>query len=582
MSGKLRAATSTFGSICNLAVLATSLAACGGTAGGRDLSTSGFSPSADADGSPSADGGVETAACAAVQDFQTTSTSATAIALTWTGASGYTITLARKSYCGTDAYATLATLPAGASSYSDSSVQASWVYWYKITADDGQGHTSESALATQATASPALGCPGGSPPQSSEVDENACAPVETPDGGSTPPAPDAGATPPVSGSVPLDCTHSTQQQICDFVSTTMKLKSAPATLSSACASPANVVAVNPGNFASVLASIQPGHTAVFAAGTYSVPAPITLVDGVSYCGNEADPSQVVLENSDGFFFNNGSGGTTGMTIAGFTMNGGGVYVGINAKFSNVFVQHNVIENCQTSGGDLNYGAAVSGANVGNMTIADNYIYNTLSGIRLWQFSGNVNVTDNEVSDTLWDDLAAQGSETDATGAHLRIARNGFTETHRITMEMYIPAALSVLIEDNAIVQQQVWAYFTGEGTFPMGISMPYAPNGVTIRNNWLIGSAGAGGSTNGAYTDGDHGLAGIETYGPMSITNNVFQYWTGVFLEAAGGPSMSITNNSICDALGVQTQDGGFTGYAGTFTNDGCVRGANNYAVPQP
>jgi hypothetical protein len=572
----LRALISSFG----LVLLAASLAACGGTAGGADLSMTG-AELAGADGALTPDGGAPTTACAAVQGFQATATSATSVALSWAGASGYSVTVARKSYCGSDDYATIATLPAGASADVDSSVQASWVYWYKITADDGLGHTSESAFATQAASSPVLGCPGGAAPQSSEVDANACSADSTPDAG-TSPMPDAGTTVTPSGSVPLDCAHSTQPQICDFVAAQMTLKSAPATLSTACKTPTNVVAVTPSNFASVLASIQPGHTAVFAPGTYNVPSPITLVDGVNYCGNESDPSQVVLTNSNGFFFNNGSGGTTGMTIAGFTMNGGGVYVGINAKFSNVFVQHNVIQNCQTTNGDGNYGAAVSGAQVGNMTIANNYIYNTLSGIRLWTFSGNVNVTDNEVSDTLWDDLAAQGSENDAAGAHLRIARNGFVETHRITMEMYIPAAVSVLIEDNAIVQQLVWAYFTNEGTFPMGISMPYAPNGVDIRNNWLIGSPGANGSTNGAYTDGDHGLAGIETYGPMSITNNVFQYWTGVFMEAAGGASMSITNNSICDVLGVQTEDGGFTAYAGTFTNDGCVRGANNYAIPQP
>jgi Right handed beta helix region len=107
--------------------------------------------------------------CAAIADYRTTATSPTAISLAWAGAPGTSVTVSRKTFCGTDAYVTLKTLPAGTTSYTDDTVQTDWNYWYAIAATDGAGDTASVALATQAATDPANGCSGGVPGRSSGI-----------------------------------------------------------------------------------------------------------------------------------------------------------------------------------------------------------------------------------------------------------------------------------------------------------------------------------------------------------------------------------------------------------------------------
>ena len=140
--------------------------------------------------------------CAAVADLTATATSAASVALSWTGAPGATVQVARKTYCGTDGYVTLATLPTGTTSYTDTTVQGGWVYWYEITASE-DGATASAALATQAAASPVAGCSPGATVQPSGV-SSACDGAPQ-DGGTTPPAPDGSSSPPPdAGAPPLD------------------------------------------------------------------------------------------------------------------------------------------------------------------------------------------------------------------------------------------------------------------------------------------------------------------------------------------------------------------------------------------
>jgi hypothetical protein len=114
-------------------------------------------------------------ACAAIADFVVTSTSSMSIALAWTGAPDVTVRVARKSYCGTDNYVTLATLPAGATSYTDSMVQLNWVYWYEIVATDASSATAWAVLTTQASSTPVTGCVVGATAQASGVGPSTCA-----------------------------------------------------------------------------------------------------------------------------------------------------------------------------------------------------------------------------------------------------------------------------------------------------------------------------------------------------------------------------------------------------------------------
>jgi hypothetical protein len=115
------------------------------------------------------DGRLAAATCEAVADFVVASSSAAKVSLSWRGAPGVTVTVARKTYCGNDSYIILATLPAGASSYTDDTVEAGWNYWYEVVASDGSDAGSSVALATQAAVDAANGCAGGKTPQPSGV-----------------------------------------------------------------------------------------------------------------------------------------------------------------------------------------------------------------------------------------------------------------------------------------------------------------------------------------------------------------------------------------------------------------------------
>jgi hypothetical protein len=150
------------------------------------------------------------AACEAITNFRASSTSATAIGLAWSGAPSVTITVARKTYCGTDGYQVLASLPAGSSSYTDSTVQSEWVYWYEITTNDGStGLVASTALGVWASSSGVPnGCPGGASPQPSGVTASTgCLAPGGPDSGS--PSGDAGTTDggllPPANSVTVTC-----------------------------------------------------------------------------------------------------------------------------------------------------------------------------------------------------------------------------------------------------------------------------------------------------------------------------------------------------------------------------------------
>ena len=118
---------------------------------GTTSTTDGGSGSGDVTGSAVSE------ACDAVADSKVTSSVETSVALSWAGAPGTTIAISRKSYCGSDDYQLLTKLPAGATSYTDTTVQADWAYWYEIMATDASRHSASSVVGVWAsnTAGPA-------------------------------------------------------------------------------------------------------------------------------------------------------------------------------------------------------------------------------------------------------------------------------------------------------------------------------------------------------------------------------------------------------------------------------------------
>lgn len=313
-------------------------------------------PGLGSDGGPGAtrEGGSTLAAatCQAVADFVVTSTSASAVSLSWRGAPGVTVKVARKTYCGSDSYLTLATLPAGATSYTDSTVQANWNYWYELVASNGASAESEVVLATQAASDAMNGCAGGASPQPSGVTSGACSVAA--DGG-LPSSPEAGRP---------DAPGATDAAADDAG------KGAPIV-------PAFYVATsgndsNPGTLASPFASLAKAQSAMRAsssikttyirAGKYTLPT--LACGGGSSCGLELDST----DNGETWSYYPPDGVDTADFNGGSTASGNGLVLGISVSSDNVTINGLSIHNFQ-------YAGISSGGGANNLLIENNDISN---------------------------------------------------------------------------------------------------------------------------------------------------------------------------------------------------------------
>jgi hypothetical protein len=356
----------------------------------------------------------------------------------------------------------------------------------------------------------------------------------------------------------LDCASSTQPAICQYVSQAAVPLSPPAAISSACQNVVNPVAVNPGNFTSVLANIQAGQTAVFAPGTYQGSA--QLFSGVNYCGQPGDPSQVVIQASGFAFYGPSGGSLSNVVIEGLTLDGGGIKFD---NYSNVFIQNNVLQNIRGNA----VGASIWVPTAQGLTIARNKFINT-DAIAAWTLADAV-IADNSFSRCDEGFALAPGVTTPST--NVRVARNVFVEGHRIMIELQ-NSDTGLLVEDNAIVFPLNGGY---PDTYGMGISMatPAAQTPI-LRNNWLFGPVGNYQTL---------GVLALELAGTNAqISGNVLQFWNAGTSISYNGPTMSLTQNSYCDLIAFLTQDGGFNGWPGTNSGNVCAKGSNGYAMRAP
>ena len=135
-------------------------------------------------------------ACAAIASLRVDTSSPSSVSLAWAGSEGTVVTVARKSYCGSDPYVALTGVPAGATSYVDPTVQPSWSYWYEVTATDPSGVVATSVIGASASDA-APSCAGGAAPQATDVPASQVCSGTTsvdagPAGGGGPPAASAG------------------------------------------------------------------------------------------------------------------------------------------------------------------------------------------------------------------------------------------------------------------------------------------------------------------------------------------------------------------------------------------------------
>ena len=313
----------------------------------------GSHPDAGANPAPHAPATTETS-CAAIANLVVTSTSATAIGLSWAGSPGVTIQVARQTYCSTDSYITLATLPAGATSYTDTTVQAEWVYWYEIAATDTTGMIASAAIAAQADPMPVNGCSGGATPRPSGVDASACT-TSTVDSGTPPPGVDSGTPPPGvdsgtgGGTQPYNPPPIPPASIC----TTLSSGASQSTIQSA------------------LSSCGSGKTVALSAGTYGpITSTVTIPCGVSISGPEVPYSQTHNQTAiingtvgDGPGFQTTAGCTVPQLIQYVEWNGGrpnpngGQFLHMVSGSQNVSILNSYLHgnNCGAYCGDRNAG-----------------------------------------------------------------------------------------------------------------------------------------------------------------------------------------------------------------------------------
>jgi hypothetical protein len=314
--------------------------------------------------------------------------------------------------------------------------------------------------------------------------------------------------------------------------------------------------VNPGNFGSILPNVKAGQSVVFAPGTYS--GSFELFSGVNYCGQPANPAQVVIQAS-GFALWAPVGATiSNVVIDGLTLDGGGIKVD---AYSNVFIQNSVIQNAH------NNLAGIFVPTANGLTIARNRFINS-DAINMWEIHNAV-IADNSFSGCDEGMHLAPGVSTPST--NVRIARNTFVEGHRIMIELQ-NSDTGLLVEDNLIVFPLNGGY---PDTYGMGISLATpGATGPIVRNNWLFGPVGNYKTLGVLALE----LAGVN----VQVSGNVMQFWNSGTSISYDGPTMALTRNSYCDLIAFLTQDGGFNGWPTVLTANSCVKGPSGYAAPVP
>ena len=567
--------SSSLGSLLTFATFATFAAIAAGCSSSADSAPAGKSggaiDSADAGGTdiglPGApelsDGGSATAsvACSVAAGFTITSTSSNSIALDWpTGATS--VQIARKSYCGTDDYAPLATLTTAAT-YTDSTVQADWAYWYELTVTDASGTTVSQALGTQAAGTPDAACSAGSTPQMSGATFAGCASggggggQTVTDGGTSSPPGDGGASaacvPPTSSGT--DVTKAPYNVKNDGSDTTAALQSA------------------------LTALAGQGTTALFPAGTYLVSKTISLPANAHLSSTAGAKIQVQSGFPSAFMMSTAG---SNVTVEGLTFDSANTAVsaislgaGSGYTLTNDTFQNSLTDTSSYTGEVTLYGT-ISGVvishdsfeNIGPQSYSSTDITNDYAPAGVWIDVGatlNGGIFDDNLFDHVGEGIHGPSSSTtlQVHMSNVELARNVMTHMHRIPIELQ-GTGDSMKITGN-YVSDYVDPYW---GTFGLSIAAPNTTN-VLIEGNVVDGRLPT-------TVDGFWGIS-IEAGGfPVTVTGN---YVLGYAGQTASVALISAHHTTVASIV----HDNFFCGNAGDKVEyENPSTDPSNWRAPSP
>ena len=329
-------------------------------------------------------------------------------------------------------------------------------------------------------------------------------------------------------------------------------------------------------------------TLTFPAGTYKLSSVLTLLSGVTYQGQGA----AILQGNGSFWLMQTAWNGANEQITGLTFNNGGLL--LEGTVTGLTLTNNTFENltANNTAGDWTLGNAVfSGSGLlQNSTISRNTFQNILIGgvSRPDGTTNSIDLTNNAMTFYGIDNTSIDHNTFDSVGegmyicfsqnfesSNVYIGYNTMTHMHRMGMEMQGamgcggsqpntpgPDTKNTIIEYNSMTNwlDPYWNSFGVSYANPA----PYGANGITIRNNYIVGGLTYYWATEAA--SGNYGY-GIEAAGlGLTVSGNTLAGYYGNSIVIAGGSTNAqITNNYACmlganAGMAMGPEDGDSTG----------------------
>jgi hypothetical protein len=310
----------------------------------------------------------------------------------------------------------------------------------------------------------------------------------------------------------------------------------------------------------------PSGTLLFPAGAYRLTNTLHLLSGVTYQG-QGDP---VLLGNGGFLMELPWGTSNSVTITGITFDNGGLALdGTSSPPTNLTISGNTFRNITVYSDNWTIRNAIFAPNgLRNSSIDRNHFINILPNGST-RPNGNIDDTNGgmilygaDTTNIVYNrfDHVGEGIKIcfsqSYPSSNVSVSRNTMTAIHRMGIELQGamgcgawapringPNTTNLVIESNSITNplDPYWVSFPISEADPA----PDGANGVTIRDNYLIGGIPSYWYTEGP---GGHYGYGIECGGlGLQVYDNTIEglYWQSITV-AVGSTNAQIHDNFAC------------------------------------